>query len=177
MSTARVGEQADLSQGTKFDKGKLRVDLVAPEQILALAAVYTYGCRKYAERNWEKGMAWGRVFAAAMRHLWAWWGGKKHDPESKLPHLWHAFWGVGVLLVYECRGFTHFDDRSAGVDVDGLLERINAALNYPPNTTESKDHHEGRGVESNLWAGDKAFKEVHCLGGPALAGYGPQGAS
>jgi len=64
------------------------------------------------ERNWERGMGWGRVFGAAMRHLWAWWAGEDKDPETGLSHLAHALCCVMFLATYERRGVGH-DDRPA----------------------------------------------------------------
>lgn len=99
--------------GIKHDQDKVRMDLIPPEFIFALAQVLTEGGKKYADRNWEKGMNWGRPFAACMRHLWAWWGGKapttnnfllgELDPEWKFSHLWHAACCICFLVVYETR--------------------------------------------------------------------------
>ena len=44
-------------EGVKFDTSKLPIGLVPPESIYAMASVLDYGARKYAPRNWEKGMA------------------------------------------------------------------------------------------------------------------------
>ena len=84
----------------KYDNEKERFDLIPPGPLLELARVYTYGAGKYADRNWEKGLAWGRIFAAIMRHLWKFWRGEWVDDESGLPHLAHAAWGCFALLEY-----------------------------------------------------------------------------
>lgn len=65
------------------------------------------------DRNWEKGMKWGRVFGALQRHLWAWWQGKgpttksflfgELDSETGMSHLWHAGACVVFLISYEER--------------------------------------------------------------------------
>jgi hypothetical protein len=55
-----------------YDAGKLRYDLLPPDALEELVRVYTVGAEKYAERNWEKGMAWCRAFGSLMRHAWAW---------------------------------------------------------------------------------------------------------
>lgn len=70
----------------------------------ALANVYAYGATKYGDRNWERGMAWGRVYSAWYRHyirrtLY----GEHLDPESNLPHMWHEAWNVMALYVYTRR--------------------------------------------------------------------------
>ncbi len=92
------------AEGRKDDAAKPRYDLLPPEFLEGTAAVLTYGAAKYAPRNWENGMAWGRVFAALMRHMWAWWRGQKFDPESGLPHLSHAACCIAFLMAFEARG-------------------------------------------------------------------------
>lgn len=92
-------EQQDWT-GNKDDGEKPRVDLVPPEAVFALATVFTYGANKYSDRNWEGGMRWGRVFAAMMRHAWAWWRGEDLDPESGYPHVWHVLACAAMLVTY-----------------------------------------------------------------------------
>ncbi len=87
-------------QGNKDDAGKLRFDLVPVMPLEAVAAIYTYGADKYDDNNWRKGIRWGRVFGASMRHLWAFWRGEDYDPESGLPHLAHAAFGCLTLLEF-----------------------------------------------------------------------------
>src|SRR4051812_14133844 len=84
--------------GVKFDEGKPRYDLLPPEGALAVANILEFGARKYAARNWEKGMDWSRPFGAAQRHLWAWWSGEKTDPDSGRSHLWHAACNLFFLI-------------------------------------------------------------------------------
>lgn len=103
-----------MSEGRKDDSGKTRYDLVTPYGMDAVADVYTMGAEKYEDRNWEKGIKFGRVFAAIMRHLWKFWMGQDVDGESGLPHLAHAAWGCMALLHYTLhptRDYGEFDDR------------------------------------------------------------------
>ncbi len=88
-------------EGVKYDENKVRLDLTPTEAIWALGEVLTYGAKKYGEYNYLKGMAWHRLFGAALRHLWAWWGREDNDPESKLPHLYHALACIAILITYE----------------------------------------------------------------------------
>lgn len=92
-----------MSEGRKDDAGKARHDLIPPELPHAVAQVLAFGASKYGERNWEKGMTWGRPFAALMRHLWAWWRGEPYDPETGMSHLWHAACCIAFLVAYEER--------------------------------------------------------------------------
>lgn len=113
----------DRTEGRKDDDGKNRLDLIPPELIFAVGQVLTFGAAKYSARNWEKGMGWGRVFGALMRHMWAWWGGKLPtstsflfgdlDTETKLSHLWHAGCCLAFLIAFEARGIGD-DDRAQG---------------------------------------------------------------
>lgn len=97
-------------EGRKDDGGKARHDLLPPEMPDAVAQVLAFGAGKYGERNWEKGMSWGRPFAALMRHMWAWWRGEKADPETGMSHLWHAACCIAFLIAFEQRK-TGTDDR------------------------------------------------------------------
>ena len=92
-----------MAEGYKADHGKAPYHLIAPEALHGMAMVLDYGQHKYAARNWEMGMAWSRPFAALMRHMWAWWRGERIDPESGMPHLWHAIFGIMALIAFEER--------------------------------------------------------------------------
>lgn len=100
-----------VNQARKDDEGKLRFDLIPPGALKELAAVYTVGASKYGDRNWEQGLAWGRVFAAIQRHLWAFWGGEDLDPDDGLSHLAHAAWGCLTLMEY-AQTHPEMDERS-----------------------------------------------------------------
>ena len=107
--------------GRKDDGGKVRMDLLPPELLFAVATILTFGAKKYADRNWEQGMKWGRVFGALMRHMWCWWGGKgpttksflfgELDDETQFSHLWHAGCCIAFLIAYEERSIGE-DDRT-----------------------------------------------------------------
>jgi hypothetical protein len=90
-------------EGRKDDHGKTRYDLMPPELMEGTARVLAYGATKYAPRNWESGMHWGRPFAALMRHMWAWWGGEDTDPETGFSHLDHAACCIAFLMAYRAR--------------------------------------------------------------------------
>lgn len=96
--------------GVKHDADKPRFDLLPPASMTAIAAVYSFGAAKYGDRNWEKGMKWGRVYAAMQRHLNAYWAGQDLDEESALPHLAHAAFGLLALLEY-AETHPELDDR------------------------------------------------------------------
>lgn len=103
----------ELKEGTKYDEGKVRMDLLAPEMLYGTAHVLEFGAQKYDEYNWAKGMKWSRVFAALMRHMWAWWRGEEKDAETGYSHLWHASCCLMFLIAYEQRKVGE-DDRYHG---------------------------------------------------------------
>lgn len=98
------------AEAVKYDTEKPRHDLIPGYPLACLADVYTFGAKKYADRNWEKGMRYGRIFAAVMRHLWSFWCGETYDSDSKCHHLAAAAWGCFALMEYQHKG-TGQDDR------------------------------------------------------------------
>lgn len=94
-----------VDEGKKDDQEKARWDLLPPELMEQTALVLGFGAKKYSERNWEKGMSWGRPFAALMRHMWAWWRNENDgkDEETGYSHLAHAACCLAFLIAYEQR--------------------------------------------------------------------------
>ena len=89
-SSLSVTRHTNMSGAQKFDQGKLRWDLVPIEALEKVVDVFTYGAKKYGDRNWEKGIELDRLYAAAMRHLAEAQKGVALDEESGKPHLAHA---------------------------------------------------------------------------------------
>lgn len=87
----KVVSQERPSQGVKHDSGKPRFSLLPLKQIWDVEAVLEFGAKKYQFDNWKKvDDSENRYFDAAIRHIFAWRGGEKLDPETNLPHLAHA---------------------------------------------------------------------------------------
>lgn len=143
--------------GQKFDTGKTRIELFPGDALYAISQVLTFGAQKYADRNWELGISWGRVYGAAMRHAWAWWQGKgptnenfifgSLDEETKLSHLWHLGCCVVFLIAYEMRGMTKYDDRPQAPQYSnpladafgGVVREQCDPVEYPPQTKEKRN--------------------------------------
>lgn len=104
-------EHANATEGLRFDAGKPRYDLLPPEAMDALAMHFAVGARKYADRNWEKGMSWGRCFASLMRHAWKWARGEEYDEETGSHHMICVAWNAFALFIYFTRGIGT-DDRA-----------------------------------------------------------------
>ncbi|WP_077218249.1 dATP/dGTP diphosphohydrolase domain-containing protein [Acidithiobacillus albertensis] len=99
------------TEAIKQDQGKPRYDLLPGDALDQIAQVLTYGATKYSPRNWESGMAWGRLYAALMRHCWAFWRGEDTDSETGMHHMAHAGACILLLLASVGRGIGTDDRR------------------------------------------------------------------
>lgn len=113
----------ELRQGVKHDEGKLRYGLLSFFALKELTKVVTFGAQKYADRNWELGINYDRVYEAALRHLTAWWMREDKDQETGLSHLAHAMCCIMFLLhysVFSC--YRKFDNRPKPLALEGVQE-------------------------------------------------------
>lgn len=121
--------------GLRFNEGKLRYDLVHPFAHEQMVKVLTAGANKYAERNWERGMKWSKVYSSAERHLAAIKAGEDYDPETGLLHAAHLACNAHFLTAYY-KIYIQGDDRPKpylntlriGLDIDGVLANWNQHL-------------------------------------------------
>lgn len=96
--------------GTKFDSEKPRMDLLPTAELEDIARVLTFGAAKYGEWNWKSGFKFGRLSAAALRHLFAWMRGESKDPETGASHLAHSVCCL-LFLMYMEKNKPELDDR------------------------------------------------------------------
>lgn len=82
----------------KFDEDKLRAELVPQSAMDALGAVLTFGAKKYAPNNWKLCTDLICYEGALLRHIGAYRRGEALDPETGMPHLWHALTCLAVLV-------------------------------------------------------------------------------
>ncbi len=102
-----------MSEGRRYDAGKIRLDLLPVEWIWGLGSVMTAGAVKYAERNWEKGMKWSKVIGSMLRHTYKFLAGERYDPETGCHHLAMVAWNALALMSYDLRSIGEndlFDD-------------------------------------------------------------------
>lgn len=102
-----------LTEGTKHDQNKAPYDLISSEFLDGICVVLAFGAKKYEPWNWAKGIKYSRVFAAMMRHLWAWLRGEQNDEETGINHLFHAACCLMFLCHYETYkdAYFEYDDR------------------------------------------------------------------
>ena len=115
-------------EGLRFNSGKTRYDLVPQFAQEQYAKVLTKGSEKYAERNWEKGMAWSKVLASLKRHTSAFESGEDYDKETGLLHSAHIMCNAAFLTEYY-KIYPQGDDRphkylnmpKIGLDIDEVI--------------------------------------------------------
>lgn len=93
--------QLGKEEAGRFDKGKVRHDLIPAWVIEEIAKVYTYGANKYDDNNWWKGMKWSKVIGPLKRHWNKWRRGKLIDEESNCYHLAMVIWNAICLMSYQ----------------------------------------------------------------------------
>ncbi|MCK5017969.1 MAG: hypothetical protein KAS32_13010, partial [Candidatus Peribacteraceae bacterium] len=114
--------------GLRFNKDKLRYDLLHPQALKGITKVMTLGAKKYAERNWERGMKWSDVVQSLERHLAAFKAGEDFDSETGELHIDHLQCNAHFLSAYY-KIFPQGDDRQhgylnppkIGLDIDEVL--------------------------------------------------------
>jgi len=98
-------EKKKLATGKKFDKNKIRWDLLPIKPIEATIRVLMLGSKKYGDDNWKRvPHCRRRYYAACLRHLTEWWEGEQIDKESGESHLAHAMCCLVFLMWHEANG-------------------------------------------------------------------------
>jgi len=90
-------------QAVKHDAGKLRMELIPPEVLEALAEVLTYGADKYGDNTWQT-VDPERYVGAGGRHYTAWRKAPNSvDEESGIPHIYHLLCNTAFLAYFHAR--------------------------------------------------------------------------
>lgn len=130
-----------------YDTGAMRepstnkgaYELVSPFALERIAVWYELGARKYADRNWEKGIPFGRLIQSAIRHIVRWMMGDRSED-----HLAAVCWNVMAMMHFEETGqagdlnnYPAYKRAERGA-VPGPLYKIPPA---PPMPQKSDLHH------------------------------------
>lgn len=114
--------------GKRFDKGKLRYDLVPFDALEEVVKVLMAGAEKYGDKNWELGMPWSKVFTPAQRHLASILKGEDYDKEDGLLHAAHLACNALFLIRYykqhpgyDDRDHAYYSHPRIGLDIDDVL--------------------------------------------------------
>lgn len=100
-----VYDLTDDGKGKKYDSGKSMVGAlcrVFPRALLGIGQCISFGTKKYPKPdNWslvEDGL--NRYTDSLMRHLLKMFAGQEIDPETKLPHIFHACWNTLAIAEF-----------------------------------------------------------------------------
>lgn len=97
--------KSESNQDAKADKDKPRPSLVPPALIDGVMQVREFGTARYGDpENWRKVEA-ERYHDALLRHVLAMWEDwAAVDPDSGMPHLWHAATNAAFLMQFLSEG-------------------------------------------------------------------------
>jgi len=142
--------------GKKFDSGKPAFELLPERASFEVARVFQHGREKYDtdgddiyNNNWRKGMRWGRLIGAMMRHLFAFKQGENTDQESGLHHLAHVVASAMMLMEYQTI-YPQGDDRAHNflnrdayvLDIDGVIcDFLGGFYDLAKDMDVAKQHH------------------------------------
>lgn len=97
----------DGGQRINYEKGAMRepsegkgaYELMSPFALERIAKWYELGAQKYASRNWEKGIPFGRLIQSGIRHMYRWMAGDRSED-----HLAAVCWNVMAMMHFEATG-------------------------------------------------------------------------
>jgi 5'(3')-deoxyribonucleotidase len=125
--SADEGKNTD-GGGKRFNENKTRYDLMPNMALKNVSDVFTFGAKKYGERNWQRGMKWTTMMASLERHLQAIKRGEDYDPESGLLHISHLLCNGMMLSEYyhiypegDDRIHTYNSSKKIGIDIDEVI--------------------------------------------------------
>jgi hypothetical protein len=153
-----VSKVIEIPKARRYNKGKLRYELIADRALRDLADVYTKGAHKYTiyrdvegkevkgadiplsevgnyevvndgSDNWRKGLPWMSTLGSVERHIASWKTGEDLDPELKTYHLANAAWGLFVLLE-SYRLHPELDDRPKIIQRKTALDLDEVVVNW-----------------------------------------------
>lgn len=91
------GAREERDQSLKADGGKVRLELVPPEAILAIGRVMTHGAEKYGALSYRE-VEPERYIGALLRHFMAYLEGEEIDPDSGLKHIEQVLCNAAFLV-------------------------------------------------------------------------------
>lgn len=145
--------------GVKYDGDKLRYDLIPVHALEEIAKVFTVGAKKYADRNWQKGILYTRLLAAQDRHQEAYKKGETVDAETGCHHQACVAWYSLVLMEFD-KFLPEMDDRKDALKYGQekpqgeMVFRVNSRR--LPGTDEEWDKFvkkatDGRNTKADIW--------------------------
>ena len=134
-----MGEMQDGGKRISYETGAIRepssgkgaYELISPFAIERIAKWYELGAQKYADRNWEKGIPFGRLIQSANRHLIRWEQGDHSED-----HLAAICWNIMAMM--------HFEEI-------GKADELNNYPKYKNSDSHSESIYQ-RAIDAMEWA-------------------------
>lgn len=121
----RPGEQWVENPKTGAGRKKPQMNLVPPRAMVLEAKVFELGAAKYTPYNFRESRVPASIYyAAALRHLMAWFDGEDNDEESGLLHTAHVRACMAILIDAEAQGTLDDDRPTTGTTAQLLKELI-----------------------------------------------------
>jgi len=130
MTTSEVRVKDPKTGGEKGQKIE-RYDLIPPDAMDEVAAVYGRGAGKYSDRNWEKGYKWGLSIGALERHVAEFKKGLTRD-ELGNHHL--------ACVVFHALGLMTYQKFKLGTDDRSKIKLFAKMPNCYPYVQGEEDH-------------------------------------
>ena len=122
----------------KWDKGKIRYELVPLSAIEALGKVLTFGATRYGDETWRRlPKANDRYYAATLRHLFAYRNGEYLDKDSGMPHLFHALTNIAFLI--ELKLSEQKDASKENIQLDLFAKCLRSTLDHQCHEFDYKE--------------------------------------
>jgi hypothetical protein len=102
--------KSNIKVGLRFNKGKTRWALMDFEMLEGAVKVLEFGCDKYGEFNWKKGLKTTEICESSLRHIIAFLNGEDIDKESGISHSSHLICNA-IFLEYMMKYKPEFDNR------------------------------------------------------------------
>lgn len=94
LGSPKENQEISKEKFKKFDSGKVDLTLVPSCHSKHYACIAMMGEKKYGRNNWKQATVNDviRYYSAMLRHQTSELEGEFNDPESGMPHGWHALW-------------------------------------------------------------------------------------
>lgn len=101
---------------------KLPIHLAPPSAMHALAEAFADGAKKYGPYNWrDKRVSSTVYYAAALRHMMAWYDGEEIAEDSGVAHLHHAMACLAILI--DAGGIGNLNDNRPTKGAAGVMQK------------------------------------------------------
>lgn len=100
-----------MEKAKRYNDNKLKWSLVDFKSLEDMVRVLEFGCKKYDEFNWQKGLTTKSICESMLRHLFSYLNGEDKDEESGISHIGHIQCNT-MFLSYMMNNKPEMDNRN-----------------------------------------------------------------